>query len=761
MGIVQGILEAISKGLFKIMQGLIWICDFCLKLFRKLVGLDEYYYRGVKTEGDIVEMLLQTDIVRNIFISLLVLGVILLLMTTFLAIWKNIEKDSPSKTINISLRALFNFIAVPVICLVGIFVGNALLRAIDGATGQKGEAGISGTIYSSMYSNALRGQHRFSGKNNAIIQANLKTYVIDVKGDIIKGKDKADTNAGESTISGIYTLFVDGNGEINTNDILKYFEENKKIDKSYRFFSAEGYDLNVDGLNAQIIEGTLTFSYENNDMLDVFFDYTRMNFLITGLILVILTKAMLEMTFFLVKRLFMITMLFIVSPPIVAMAPINDKALGGWRGLMVNNITTGYVTIALYNIFMSIFPIFRKITLFTPGSLGIENYVVSLLIVCVGLLTIDELSKALAKALGLGDLQPDSDFGGWKKAFGLAGKAVGTPVKVPAAIWGKGSQYFKIFSYMGGGKQGLQAAATQLKADASTAAKRVASIGPVGSFVEGFNKNSGIKQYRDDIKKLNAEKGVKDVKASYKKTKKDLNSDFMEAQRNLGIIGGGGVKDKGNQGIIKNFYDSEDKYKGYKDSLKTINELSSIEADKMTVEQKDSLRQAKANLDALSKEKTMMAGKETTLLKKFDAQNNYETTYEKYKALKQASVTDLVNEKNNVDMGEKRNAQAKNAKNIIAENDAKQNVMGQKFVGSSEVSKKVDQKLEAVEKAQQDALKAQKEEEDRARKEKFDKEEKEKRDKKLQSALEESIKTSKQVANEIKNINKRLDDMDK
>lgn len=758
MGIVQGILEAISKGLFKIMQGLIWICDFCLKLFRKLVGLDEYYFDGVKTEGDIVEMLLQTDIVRNIFISLLVLGVILLFMTTFVAIWKKMETESPSKTINTSLRALFNFIAVPVICLVGIFVGNALLRAIDGATGQKGEAGISSIIYSSMYSNALRGQNRFSGKNNAIIQANLKTYVVDVKGNIIEGKETPDVDAGESLVSGIYTLFVNSNGEIDTDKIFEYFESNKKIDKYYRFFSADGYDLDVDGLNSQIEEGTLTFSYDNDDMLDVFFDYTRMNFLITGLILIILTKAMLSMTFALVKRLFYIVILFIASPPIVAMAPINDKALGNWRTLMVKNITVGYVTIALYNIFMSIFPIFRKITLFTKGSLGIENYVVSLLMVCVGLLSIDALSGDLSKALSLGDLQPDNGFSNWKAAFGLAGKAVGTPLKVPATVIGKGVQYANISKYGdGNGKKGLKAVAAQMKADAKGVGKKVASIGPVNSFIEGFNKNSGIKQYKNDIKTIKESKGVKDVKKAYKGTKKDLENQFTRAQNDLGIVGGS-VKDKGNQGIIDNF-NNDNKYKGYKESLKTINELSS--KDSISPEEAETLRKAKENLDALSQEKTIMAGKETSLLNKFDAQNNYETIYKNYQDLKKSSVTQLVNEKNNVDMGDKKNAQAKKAKDIITENDAKQSVMGQKFAGSSEISKKVDQKLEAVEKAQIENLKAQRLEEEKARKEKYEKETKEKRDKKLQGVLEESIKTSKQVANEIKNINKRLDDLDK
>lgn len=759
MGIVQGILEAISKGLFKIMQGLIWICDFCLKLFRKLVGLDEYYFDGVKTEGDIVEMLLQTDIVRNIFISLLVLGVILLLMTTFLAIWKKVENESPSKTINISLRALFNFIAVPVICLVGIFVGNALLRAIDGATGQKGEAGISGTIYSSMYSNALRGQHRFSGKNNAIIQANLKTYVVDVKGNIVDGKNTPDVDAGESLVSGIYTLFVDSNGEIDTDTILKYFEQNKKIDKSYRFFSASGYDLDVDGLNAQIQEGTLTFSYDNDDMLDVFFDYTRMNFLITGLILVILTKAMLSMTYALVKRLFYIVLLFIVSPPVVAMAPINDKALGNWRGLLVNNITTGYVTIALYNIFMSIFPIFRKITLFSKGSLGIENYVVSLLFVCVGLLTIDELSKALSKALGLGDLSPDDGWADWKKAFKRAGKTVGAPLKLPATVIGKGVQYANISKYAGGGKNGLNAVAEQLKKDAKEAGKRVSNIGPVGSFVEGFNTNSGIKKYKDDIKTIKTEKGVKDVKKSYNSTMKDISKQFNKAQSDLGYFGKN-VEDRGNKKVIRNFY-KDSRYNGYKQSLQTINDLSGIDASKMTDEQVASLREARSNLEALENQKVKIKRKETSLLHKFDLQNNFESTYENYHDLKKSSVTQLVNERNKVNMGEKRNAKAARAKDIIAENDAKQKVMGQDFVGDSEVSKKVDQKLEAVEKAQQDAIKAQKAEEERARKEKYENEQKAKQDKNLQKALEESIKTSKEVANEIKNINKRLDDMDK
>lgn len=123
------------------------IMDLLQIIFRKAVGLDVMYdSAGNLLQGDLVTNLIgqtisgQNSILHNIFIGLIVLGAVVLVVSTFAAIIRSeyIAEDSKtaskSRVFSKAIKAVFSFLIVPLTCYFGLVVGNALLRAIDSVT---------------------------------------------------------------------------------------------------------------------------------------------------------------------------------------------------------------------------------------------------------------------------------------------------------------------------------------------------------------------------------------------------------------------------------------------------------------------------------------------------------------------------------------------------------------------------------------------------------------------------------------------------
>ena len=79
------------------------------------------------------------------------------------------------------LKALFNFIAVPVITFFGIFVGNALLRAIDDATAGGTNVKMSDIVMTSIATNALRAEHQGNSLNYELISKNTQNFLFRIE----------------------------------------------------------------------------------------------------------------------------------------------------------------------------------------------------------------------------------------------------------------------------------------------------------------------------------------------------------------------------------------------------------------------------------------------------------------------------------------------------------------------------------------------------------------------------------------------------
>lgn len=462
------IADGIGSVLFWIVRMGVWVVNICETFARKLVGLDTYYYNGQLIDAntnsgttitnDILEVLVRSDVVRNLFLSLLALAIVLLIIVTFVSVWKtewNFEKEgnSKSKVINAAFKALFNLIAVPVIAFFGIIVGNALLRAIDGVTSGNAERNMGTLIMTSLMTEDCIRASVGDSRSQALINANLGTFEYN----------------GE-TVQGFMELFVkSGTGEIDSQAILNAFNSGQTIKwniiQNYRFNKPDrkwGFDGYIDHVNNKIEKCVQTqtdfvFTFypgtggsSTDPLLKLMFDSWGINYFVGYMIMYFMISSMLKITFAIVKRLFYTVILFVVCPPIIALAPLNPKPFEEWKKIFISYLCCAYVTIAIYNIFLTIYPLFEGISLI--GETGFERFFEKMLFIAVGLITINDLSGEIAKALGVGELYSSSvDKNGkslWSGAFKTAGSGF-KPITDIGKATGKAIQYGNIQKYAG------------------------------------------------------------------------------------------------------------------------------------------------------------------------------------------------------------------------------------------------------------------------------------------------------------------------
>ena len=178
------------------------ICDICQLLFRKFAGLDTVRYANKQTDGDIVMALINDKSVQNVFWAMLVLAVLLLLITTFVATIKTEfnkdGKNSKKPVFQGAIRAIANFVLVPIITMFGMFMGNALLKAIDGATSVSNRTSLSSQIF-------LVGAYKTNGQLESVVYTNEGSGSnIQSFGKILVGGETTNTNAGTANFGIFY-----------------------------------------------------------------------------------------------------------------------------------------------------------------------------------------------------------------------------------------------------------------------------------------------------------------------------------------------------------------------------------------------------------------------------------------------------------------------------------------------------------------------------------------------------------------------------
>ena len=358
MGILEGILGALGTVLYPLFSVIFLAIDVLQGIFGAFAGVDSIEYNGetitsgntgAETDTGIVYYLLTSDVVMNMFFSMLALACILLLIFLTMAFIRNVYAAKPKswkEIVGSAIKGIGNFVIIPVACLLGIWLGNIVLQAVNGATARGGTVSISRQLFVCSAYNANK----------------------------IRSGDYSITDAeGNISVDAIVSFCSQYGIAVDTTQTDPEYYANC-IDQAY----GAGAPINAWG------------------DVDDWYSLFNINYLILGAGGIFILYVLGAISFGMVKRLFTLIVLFIISPIMCSMYPIDDgAAAGNWRKRFLSQTISAYGAVAGMNLFFAITPIIQGIS-FSFDILGLTQ----LLLVIAGLYMVKDFIDLVSNLIG-------------------------------------------------------------------------------------------------------------------------------------------------------------------------------------------------------------------------------------------------------------------------------------------------------------------------------------------------------------------------
>lgn len=365
---IEAITSFLGTILYPLFNVIFSIIDILQGIFGAFAGIDIVYYNGqaisggnsgVETDTGIVYYLLTSEIVLNIFFSMLALAIILLLIFLVMAFIRNVysaQTKNWKEIVGLAIKGIGNFIIIPVGALLGIWLGNIVLQAINGATASGNSVTISRQLFvcAAYNANHLRGEE-------------YQNVTLSSDDPIIEEV---------SSFCAQYGVVVDTS---QTNP--DYYAD--CIDQAY----ATGGP-------------PIAFWWEADDWYSLW----EINYLILGAGGIFIMYVLGALSFGMVKRLFMLLLLFIISPIVCSMYPIdNGSAAGNWRKTFLRQTISAYSAVAGVNLFFALLPIIQNIE-FSGAAVAFDWMgLTSLLLLIAGLFMVKEFISVVNSFVGADD----------------------------------------------------------------------------------------------------------------------------------------------------------------------------------------------------------------------------------------------------------------------------------------------------------------------------------------------------------------------
>ena len=403
------------------------LLDFVQDLFRKLAGLGTIYDSAgnalgtsagndtYEAGGDLVVYLFRQKVVQNALFGMVILAVVLLFIATFIQMARveyteDGAKNSKWPIITSALKSLTLFFIVPLTCVFGVLLSNFVLKMVDGVTAGGNAVTISGLIF------------KLGAYDANVVPRSSDTISEDDVNEAVKWLKKQINPESESTST---TAKVKGGRFQDSNDanVLSV-----PSDLSYNDL-ADAID-DIFASRSHVTGGKLEFDYAFDDVAEVgigeevsylnyflvmhYYHQTKMNFLYMWIAIFIALTSLFNASMGMIMRLYNLVVLFIISPPIAALMPLDGgSAYKNWRQKFIGSTISAYGTIAGLNLFFQIVPIVQSINLFDPNASaghelmninnGFYNRLTQLLFVLVGCLMIKDISKMISSIIGAED----------------------------------------------------------------------------------------------------------------------------------------------------------------------------------------------------------------------------------------------------------------------------------------------------------------------------------------------------------------------
>lgn len=394
MSLTLNIVKDISDWIFNAIGTLLYntigriiilLLDWMQSMFRGLAGLEGMKINGQAVNGegqesyDLAYWLISTDIIMDIFWSMVLFSAFLLIIMTILAIIRNTyeEKQKPVwDIISSSFKGLLGFIIVPAFAVLGLMFSNVILRAVDAGT----SFGNSTKMSTNLFMSAAYDANKLRQDDIDDCRKAFKSIV-------------DETNFEEYEDVGTYYAQVD-TLTMDDFDLLA-----TKLDDA---FTAEKIKNN----NGWIL--TPATAINVGKCYNVF----NINYIVLLAGGCTLIGVFFKMCWGMISRIFKLCFDFVLIPVVNAMMPFdNGNAMKSWKGDFVKNVTMAYGTVGAVNLYFSILPIVNNIEFNNGGvqSLGLFGSLFRLIISIVGVFSANGIIKTVNGWFGVGDVLAEGE----------------------------------------------------------------------------------------------------------------------------------------------------------------------------------------------------------------------------------------------------------------------------------------------------------------------------------------------------------------
>lgn len=464
--IVAGFFAIIPQAMYFLYTSLASIIDLCQFIFRKLAGLETYYYNDNIKSGDIlidfIEGVLginkQYSALNTVFWSLVIFGVIVLTLMTILTLIKaqynyDSEKSSPSYIIRKSVKAIFTMALVPLCTLFGLYLSQAMFKALDTITSNNAESQINevfetDAINNFSYSTSENGSkiyssYDFFNEREWCTNFTFSGYLFEIcseDANRVRYGSYTPNGGGWDNMGVFYTNVADvGQArEIVANQIDFAFKNNLTLN-SRKTVSISGDEASAAigsslayGPSAGFAAGLINvkgFSKYNVGLVWSYYNLWAFNFLLAFIGVAACISLFSSLLFGLFTRILFSVVLFMVYSPIVGIMPFDDgNAYKEWQKQFISYLLSAYTSVFAVNILFILLPAFFSIAFFNIDFL---DGIVRLLIMIAGLTMAKRFVAIFSNFLGaqnideLGQASKKSASAPTMKAVGMTARLGG------------------------------------------------------------------------------------------------------------------------------------------------------------------------------------------------------------------------------------------------------------------------------------------------------------------------------------------------
>ena len=388
IGIITGFIGGLLYPLFSVIFVFIQGIQAVFYAFAGIGGTIKFQGDGDITAGNtgdkkdtgLLYYLFQHDIVRNLLVSIMLLALFLVIIFTVMAFIKNAysaKQKNWKEIIGNAIKGLANFIFIPVCCMFGVWLGNILLQAINGATSTGGSNYMDRKLFIACAYNANTFRNGETDDNDVPVEDQLP--------------------------------------DENQQKVIERLEKMAEKNKLTYISTGEKYDWSrldkckTNGDYAELVDDI--YSNTNISIYDWIsvekcYSLFEINYVVLIVGGIFMLYVLCSLAFAMVRRMFLLIILFVISPGICAMYPLDEgKAVGSWKGEFVKLVLSAYGAVAGMNIFFSLMPLIDKIQLFA-GDVGgvtipsVATEIIQIFILVSGLLCVKELIGTISRLVG-------------------------------------------------------------------------------------------------------------------------------------------------------------------------------------------------------------------------------------------------------------------------------------------------------------------------------------------------------------------------